>query len=87
MNMAKGWALGLAFSLLLWVAIIVLICIALGGCQRGDVKASPVIEGQPAPHAGWNIGPELWLEQGQPAKVTGAVIWIKGLDPNNILGE
>lgn len=55
------------------------------GCQRGDIKISPVIEGQTATHAGYNIGPELYLEAGDKAKVTGAVVWINGLDPNDLL--
>lgn len=62
-----------------------MLILALAGCQRGDFKVSPVLEGQAAPHAGYNIGLELWLEKGMPAKVTGAVIRMKGLDPNNII--
>lgn len=62
--------------------VVMLLCIA--GCQRGDIQVSPIIEGQPAMHSGYNVGPELWLEKDDPAKVTGAVIWIKGLDPNDL---
>jgi hypothetical protein len=71
------------------VIIVLLVVLAgmVAGCQRGDVMLSPVIEGQPAPHAGYNIGPELWVEPGNPVKVTGAVIWIRGVDPNSIFGE
>lgn len=54
------------------------------GCQRGDIEISPVIEGQTVTHKGYNIGPELYLEVGDEAKVTGAVIWINGLDPNDL---
>ncbi len=42
---------------------------------------TPVLQGMPAPHAGYNVGPDLWLMPGQPVKVTGAIIWIRGLDP------
>jgi hypothetical protein len=45
---------------------------------------SPVVKGQLAPHAGYNIGPELYLEQGDRVIVTGAVIWIEGTDPNDL---
>lgn len=62
--------------------VVMLLCIA--GCQRGDIQVSPIIEGQPAMHSGYNVGPELWLLKGDSAKVTGAVIWIKGLDPNDL---
>jgi hypothetical protein len=58
--------------------------ISLAGCQRGDIQVSPVLKGQPAPHAGYNIGPGLYLNKGEPAKVTGAVIWIEGLDPAKV---
>ena len=54
------------------------------GCQRGDFRASMVIRGQPAPHAGYNVGPEIYVLPGDPCPVTGAVIWIRGLDPNDI---
>ena len=57
------------------------------GCNRGDLKVTPVVEGQAAPHAGFNLGPDTWLEPGNEVKVTGAVIWIKGVDPNSILGD
>ncbi len=57
------------------------------GCNRGDIQLTAVIEGQPAPHDGYNIGPDLYVLQGEPVKVTGAVIWIKGTDPNAIFGE
>lgn len=66
------------------ICVIVLAILLVAGCQRGDIKVSPIITGQPAPHAGYNIGPELFLETGDIAKVTGAVIWIRGLDPNNL---
>lgn len=65
--------------------ILALIIVLLIGCQRGDFRASMVIEGQPAPHAGYNVGPDLYVEQGDPVPVTGAVIWIRGLDPNDLL--
>lgn len=64
--------------------VMVALSICIVGCQRGDFRVTPVIAGQAALHAGYNVGPELYLEQGQPAKVTGAVIWIRGLDPNDL---
>lgn len=60
------------------------VMLLMAGCQGGDFRISPVIAGQPAPHAGYNIGPEIYVDQGHPAVVTGAVIWIRGLDPNSL---
>ena len=54
----------------------------LAGCQRGDFKVSMVVEGQLAPHSGYNIGPDMYVEQGDPVPMTGAVIYIKGLEPD-----
>ena len=68
-----------------WILLLCLLLAVLPGCQRGDGKISLVIEGQPAPHAGYNIGPELYLLPGDPAKVTGAVVWLNNLDPNDLL--
>jgi len=66
-------------------AILLILPVILSlSCQRGSIKVSPVIEGVSAPHAGYNIGPDLWLEPGDKVKVTGAVIWIEGLEPNEI---
>lgn len=64
--------------------LICLLVISLASCERGDFRASPIIEGQTTVHAGYNVGPELYLEAGDKAKVTGAVIWIKGFDPNDL---
>ena len=66
------------------VAILIIVLFTCG-CQTGDIKASMVIEGQPAPFSGYNIGPDIWVIQGQPVKMSGAVIWINGLDPNTIM--
>ena len=68
--------------LLLMMSLMFMLLIS--GCQRGDFQMSPVLQGQPAPHAGYNVGPDLFLMPGQPVKVTGAVIWIKGLDPTDM---
>lgn len=65
--------------------LVILVVLVIFGCQRGDFKASIVIEGQAAPHAGYNVGPDLYVEQGDPVPVSGAVIWIKNLDPNSLL--
>lgn len=72
-----------------WVAVICMISatIAFVSCQRGDLKVTPIIEGQLAPHAGFNFGPDSYLKEGQPANVTGIVIYIKGADPNEIFGQ
>jgi hypothetical protein len=43
-----------------------------------------VVEGQIAPHDGYNIGPDLYVEKGDPIPVSGALIWIRGLDPNDL---
>ena len=64
--------------------ILILMAILLVGCQRGDIKLSPVIQGQPAPHDGFNLGPEIYVYQGQPCKMSGMVLWVNGLDPNTI---
>lgn len=67
------------------VLLTVALCLLfLVGCDTGSVKVSPVIEGTIAPHAGYNIGPDLWVEPGDDVKVTGAVIWLEGTDPNNL---
>lgn len=73
-------------AILLGIILIVLLLIG-SSCNRGDVKITPVIENQIAPHAGYNIGPDMYVEPGDLCPITGAVIWIKGLDPNDILGE
>ncbi len=59
---------------------ILIIVLLLAGCQRGDFKAQVVIEGQIAPFDGYNIGPDIYVSKGQPCKLTGAVIWIEGLE-------
>lgn len=63
-----------------------LISLLLFGCsvRRGDIKVQFVVEGQAVPFDGWNIGPELYRFEGEPAKVTGYHVWINGLDPNDI---
>ena len=64
--------------------IFVLVILFVIGCQRGDFKATIVAEGQAAPHAGWNIGPDLWVEEGGLVRLTGVVVRVEGLDPNDI---
>ena len=58
--------------------------LSIVGCMRGDLKATMVIAGQPAPHDGYNIGEDIYVEEGKPVIMTGAVVWIKGLDPNDL---
>lgn len=57
------------------------------GCQRGDLRVSTVLEGQAAPHSGWNFGPDSWVEAGELVKVGGVVVWVQGLDPNGLFGN
>lgn len=67
-----------------YLVAILIIALFTSGCQTSSIKFTPVIEGQPAPHDGFNLGPEIYVYQGQPCKLSGAVIWIKGLDPNSL---
>lgn len=60
------------------VMCLAILCVA--GCRSGDFKLTPVIIAQPAPHDGWLISPDLWVTEGQPVPLSGAVVWIKGLD-------
>jgi hypothetical protein len=62
--------------------LVLVICCFLIGCQRGDLKITPVIAGQLAPHAGYNISPEQWTEPNQPVRMTGVIIWIRGTEPS-----
>ena len=64
------------------IMLVCMVLVVFAGCQRGDFKMSMVVEGQPAPHSGYNIGPEMYVEQGDPVPMTGAVIYIKGLEPD-----
>lgn len=66
--------------------VIAMFCclILLVGCGGKHFRVTPIIEEQPALHKGYNIGPDLYLEKGDLAKVTGAIVWIDGLDPNTL---
>ena len=69
---------------------IIVFCIAMViivGCNRGDVRITPVLEGQPAPHRGVNFGPDSIVEPNQPCKVTGVVVDLPNFDPNDIFGD
>lgn len=71
-----------------YLIIIAIVCLFLfTGCQRGDIRLSPVIQGQIAPHDGYLLSPEIYVYQGQPCKMTGAILWINGLDPNSLGAE
>jgi len=70
-----------------YVVTLLVVCLLVVGCQRGDIKVSMVLENQAAPHEGYNVGPETYVQEGDPCPVTGAVIWIKGAEPNDIFGE
>ncbi len=78
-----------ARKLIQWVVVGIGVCIlaVAAGCDRGSAKMSPVIEGQAAPHAGWNFGPDSYLQPGNEVKVSGVVLWIEGTEPNDIFGE
>jgi hypothetical protein len=78
-----AWRIGVTA---VFAIVAVLLALLFGGCDRGDIRATVVIEGQPAPHDGWNVGPDLWLRAGEPAKVAGAVVDVDGLDPNSVFG-
>lgn len=61
-----------------------LISMLVAGC--GDsFRVSPVVEGMPAPHDGYNVGPGLYLSKGEPAKVTGTIIYIQGTEPEELI--
>lgn len=66
---------------------IVLALLVCAGCHHGDFEASVVFEGQAAPHDGYNVGPSTYVLKGQPCKVSGVVVYVKGLDPNDLLGD
>ena len=68
-----------------WILIVALVAIV--GCGGENFKVSPVWEGQLAPHAGYNIGPDTYVQPGDKIKVSGLVVWIDGLDPNDVVRE
>lgn len=71
----------------LGVLIVLLALLVVVGCpQRGDLAISPVFKGNPAPHRGWNLGPDIWVEAGDPVPVSGVVFWLEGTDPNELFG-
>lgn len=63
----------------------VLVMAVFVGCQRGDFKVEPVMNGQPAPFDGYTISPEIYAEEGEPVIGTGVHVYVKGLDPNDLL--
>ena len=75
-------------KILLIVVCLLVISLAMVGCsvRRGDFKLSPVFKGQIAPHEGYNIGPELYLETGDIVIVDGAILYLKHTEPNDIAG-
>jgi len=67
-----------------------LLCAALlliAGCGGNDFSMSLVVEGQPSPQRGYNFGPDSYVQPGDEVKVSGVVIWIEGLDPNDIVDQ
>ena len=69
------------------VSSLVIIVGTIIGCSGGDFKVTPVIKGQPAPHDGYTLSTEIYVEEGSTIAMSGVHIWIKGLDPNDILSE
>ncbi len=67
------------------ILIMLLMALCMFGCSRGDIQVSTVLQGQPVPFDGYNIGPDIYILRGEPAKVTGVQIWVNGLDPNDLL--
>ena len=83
-DLSPLWDEGLIYVLAVIAASIVLAFI-LSGCQRGDFKIEPVVHGQAAPFDGYTISPEIYATEGTPVQGTGVHIFIKGLDPNDVL--
>ena len=67
--------------------ILGVLAVVIAGCGGENFTVSPVLEGQAAPHAGWNIGPDSYVQPGAEVKVTGVIVWIDGLDPNDVLDD
>lgn len=66
---------------------VLLILLSLAGCGGDNFQVSPVFEGQAAPHAGYNFGPDSYVQTGDEVKVSGVIVWIDELDPNDILED
>ena len=77
-----AWRIAIVAAFSILAVAVTIIC---GGCDRGDFRATMVAEGQAAPHDGFNIGPDIWVTEGQPVKLQGAVLWIKNIDPNSLI--
>jgi hypothetical protein len=75
--MRNKWILALA-------ALLVVLTGTAGCLNRGDFKISPVMETQLAPHDGYNLSPDIWVEEGTPVPMTGVLVYIEGTDPNSI---
>lgn len=73
-------------SLTIAIVLLALLAVLSTGCQRGDFTITPVFEGQPAPHDGFNFGPSSYVWEGQPVGVSGIVVYIKGVDLVGIIG-
>lgn len=67
--------------------IVVLVVLLMAGCSGDSFRVSTAIEGTPAPHAGYNFGPDSYVQAGDEVKVTGVIVWIEGLDPNDIVDD
>ena len=66
------------------IIILCLVSLLFTGCRRGDIKVEMVFKGQPVPFDGYNVGPDIYRLQGEPAIMTGWQVWGKGIDPNEL---
>jgi hypothetical protein len=71
----------------IYLCLTLCLLLSVCGCNRGSVKISAVIEGQPAPHAGWNFGPDSYVAAGDTVRVSGLLFWLEGTEPNDISGR
>lgn len=62
------------------LAIVFFIGLAVFGCSSSEFKATPVIEGQDAPHGGVLVSPDMIVEPGDPIPFGGLLVWFDALD-------
>ena len=82
----KTW-IALLAAVIVWSILFIAALVVFAGCGGDNFQVSPVLESQLAPHAGYNIGPDSYVQPGDEVKVSGVVIWIEGLDPNDIVDQ
>jgi hypothetical protein len=74
-------------TLMIMIVAVLAVCAIFVGCQRGDIQAEFVIDGQPAPFDGYTLTPSIYALRGQPVVGTGLHVHVEGADPNDILGS